>query len=121
VIAVAQLYRDRAEAENLFDELKNRWGWAGFTTQDHQRCQVLARIVALIYTWWSLFTRLAIPNPHTEAMTSRPVLLHGLRRSREVTRGCSPEVTNQTGMEAERLPKGNGPADGQGRPGDRVN
>src|ERR1019366_4542024 len=46
VLGVAQLYRDRAEAENVFDELKNQWGWAGFTTQDHQRCQILARIVA---------------------------------------------------------------------------
>ncbi|WP_031433564.1 hypothetical protein [Methylomarinum vadi] len=31
---VAQLYRDRADAENNFDELKNHWGWGGFTTQD---------------------------------------------------------------------------------------
>ena len=80
VLGVAQLYRDRAEAENVFDELKNQWGWAGFTTQDHQRCQILARIVALIYNWWSLFTRLAIPNRHTEATTSRPLLLHGIGR-----------------------------------------
>ena len=60
VLGVAQLYRDRADAENIFDELKNQWGWAGFTTQDHQRCQMMARLVALIYNWWSLFTRLAI-------------------------------------------------------------
>ena len=26
--ALAQIYRDRAEAENSFDELKNQWGWA---------------------------------------------------------------------------------------------
>ena len=80
VLGVAQLYRDRAEAENVFDELKNQWGWTGFTTQDHQRCQILARIVALVYNWWSLFTRLAIPNRHTEATTSRPLLLHGIGR-----------------------------------------
>jgi hypothetical protein len=80
VLAIAQLYRDRAEAENVFDELKNQWGWTGFTTQDHQRCQILARIVALIYNWWSLFTRLAIPNRHTEATTSRPLLLQGIGR-----------------------------------------
>jgi hypothetical protein len=80
VLGIAQLYRDRAEAENVFDELKNQWGWAGFTTQDQRRCQILARIVALIYNWWSLFTRLAIPNRHTEATTSRPLLLHGIGR-----------------------------------------
>jgi Transposase DDE domain len=29
VRSVAQLYRDRGDAENNFDELKNQWGWAG--------------------------------------------------------------------------------------------
>lgn len=32
--AFGQLYRDRADCENGFDELKNQWGWGGFTTQD---------------------------------------------------------------------------------------
>jgi len=80
ILEIAQLYRDRAEAENVFDELKNQWGWAGFTTQDQARCQILARIGALVYNWWSLFTRLAIPNRHTEATTTRPLLLHGVAR-----------------------------------------
>ncbi|MGH8399214.1 MAG: transposase [Gammaproteobacteria bacterium] len=80
VLSIAQLYRDRAEAENVFDELKNQWGWTGFTTHDLQRCQILARIVGLIYNWWSLYARLAIPNRHTEATTSRPLLLHGVAR-----------------------------------------
>ena len=60
VLSIAQLYRDRAEAENIFDELKNQWGWTGFTTQDVHRCQIPARTIAVIYNWWSLFTRLAI-------------------------------------------------------------
>jgi len=80
VLSIAQLYRDRAQAENIFDELKNQWGWTGFTTQDVRRCQILARTIAVIYNWWSLFTRLAIPNRHTEAITSRPLLLHGVAR-----------------------------------------
>jgi hypothetical protein len=29
ILAVAQHYRDRADSENNFDELKNHWGWAG--------------------------------------------------------------------------------------------
>lgn len=91
VLGIAQLYRDRAEAENVFDELKNQWGWAGFTTHDHQRCQILARIVALIYNWWSLFTRLAIPKRHTEATTSRPLLLHGV--GRQTTHGNQTTLT----------------------------
>ena len=30
--ALSQLYRDRGDRENNFDEFKNRWGWSGFTT-----------------------------------------------------------------------------------------
>jgi hypothetical protein len=75
ILSVAQLYRDRADAENPFDALKNHWGWGGFTTQDIKRSRFMARITALTYNWWSLFVRLADPNQHTEASTSRPLLL----------------------------------------------
>lgn len=37
ICTLAQLYRDRADCENAFDELKNHWGWGGFTTQDLKR------------------------------------------------------------------------------------
>jgi hypothetical protein len=80
VLSLAQLYRDRADGENPFDELKNQWGWAGFTTRDLKRCQIIARLVALVYNWWSLFARLADPDHHREAITSRPLLLHGVAR-----------------------------------------
>ena len=78
--SLAQLYRDRADAENGFDELKNQWGWGGFTTRDLTRCRHMARLIALIYNWWSLFVRLADPDHHREAITSRPLLLHGVAR-----------------------------------------
>jgi hypothetical protein len=78
ILALAQLYRDRADAENNFDELKNQWGWGGFTTQDLARCQLMARMVALVYNWWTLFVRLAQPHKHFEAISSRPLLLHGV-------------------------------------------
>jgi len=81
--AVAQLYRDRADAENNFDELKNQWGWGGFTTRDLHRCQLSARAVALVYNWWSLFVRLASPRQRREAITSRPLLLSALARRTE--------------------------------------
>ena len=71
----AQLYRDRADAENCFDEMKNQWGWHGYTTRDLARCQIMARINALVYNWWSLFVRMGIPTRHAEATTSRPLLL----------------------------------------------
>ena len=47
--SIAQLYRVRADAENAFDELKNQWGLGGFTTQDINRCQTVARACALVY------------------------------------------------------------------------
>ena len=78
IIALAQLYRDRADAENNFDELKNQWGWGGFTTHDLARCRLMARRVAVVYNGWNLFVRLAQPHKHFEAITSRPLLLYGV-------------------------------------------
>ena len=47
---------------------------------DLKRCRLLVRSVALIYNWWSLFVRLADPQHHREAITSRPLLLTALAR-----------------------------------------
>lgn len=83
LLAVGQMYRDRAGAENLFDELKNQWGWTGFSTQDLKRSQLMARIVALIYNWWSIFTRMGTGEAHGEAITTRPLFQQAVvRRSR---------------------------------------
>jgi hypothetical protein len=38
----------------------------------------MARMVALVYNWWTLFVRLAQPHKHFEAISSRPLLLHGV-------------------------------------------
>jgi hypothetical protein len=88
-LTIAQLYRDRADCENVFDELKNQWGWGGFTTHDLKRCRLSARMVALVYNWWNIFVRLAEPDKHLEAITSRPLLLAGIaertRHSRQTT------------------------------------
>ena len=80
LLTLAQLYRDRADSENTFDELKNQWGWGGFTTQDLARCRLSAMAVALIYNWWSLFVRLGNPQARMEAITSRPFLLSAVAR-----------------------------------------
>jgi hypothetical protein len=80
LLAVAQAYRDRADTENMFDELKNQWGWTGFSTQDLKRSQLMARMVALIFNWWSLFTRIASAEKHGEAITTRPLFLQGIAR-----------------------------------------
>jgi hypothetical protein len=80
VLSLAQLYRDRADAENTFDELKNQWGWCGFTTHDLARCRLSASAVALVYNWWSLFVRLGNPAARLEAITSRPFLIAAVAR-----------------------------------------
>ena len=94
VLAVAQHYRDRGDAENNFDELKNQWGWAGFTTQDRNRCQIMGRIIALIYNWWTIFMRLGIPDKHAEAVTSRPLALHGIARQTRHGNQTTVEITS---------------------------
>jgi len=91
--AIGQLYRDRADCENGFDELKNQWGWGGYTTQDLERCNLSARAVALIYNWWSWYVRLAHPKTRLEAITSRPLLLAGVARLTEHAGQCRLLVT----------------------------
>jgi hypothetical protein len=87
--AFGQLYRDRGDDENIFDEMKNQWGWGGFTTHDLARCRLAARLLALVYNWWNIFVRLADPDLHREAITSRPLFLTAIatrtRHARQTT------------------------------------
>jgi hypothetical protein len=94
VRSVAQHYRDRGDAENNFDELKNQWGWAGFTTHDRKRCQIMGRIIALVYNWWTIFMRLGIADKHAEAITSRPLALHGIARQTRHGNQTTVEITS---------------------------
>ncbi len=108
VRSVAQHYRDRGDAENNFDELKNQWGWAGFTTHDRKRCQIMGRIIALVYNWWTIFMRLGIPDKHAEAITSRPLALHGIARQTRHGNQTTVEITSthaKAGQIAEILTK----------------
>ena len=98
MLTLAQLYRDRGNSENPFDELKNHWGWGGFTTQDLKRCRFMARITALVYNWWSLFVRLAEPDQHTEAITSRPLMLYAIGKQ---TRHAGQTKVTITSIHAE--------------------
>jgi hypothetical protein len=101
ILALGQLYRDRADAENAFDELKNQWGWGGFTTHDLARCQLMARIVALAYNWWTLFGRLADPDRHHEAITSRPLMMHAIARRTEHAGRTTLTITSTHGDHAQ--------------------
>jgi hypothetical protein len=87
--AFGQLYRDRGDGENIFDEMKNQWGWGGYTTHDLARCRLAAWLIALFYNWWNIFVRLADPTLHREAITSRPLFLSAIatraRHARQTT------------------------------------
>lgn len=96
-ITILQHYRDRADCENTFDEMKNQWGWAGFTTQDLTSCQLISRIIALVYNWWSLFVRLANPGKRLEAITSRPLMLTSIGRLTQSGRQKRMVVTSSHG------------------------
>lgn len=80
VMTLAQHYRDRGDCENNYDEYKNQWGWGGFTSKDFCSTKIMAGVVALIANWWNVYTRLAIPQKHAEAITSRPYLLQAVGR-----------------------------------------
>src|SRR5262249_36750292 len=64
-------------------------GVGRLTTHDLARCRLAARMVALVYNWWNIFVRLANPDKHLEAITSRPLLLAGIaertRHGRQTT------------------------------------
>jgi hypothetical protein len=62
ILTISQRYRDRADSENCYDELKNQWGWGGYTTQDLKRCRLVSLMVALVYNWWSIYVCLASGN-----------------------------------------------------------
>jgi Transposase DDE domain group 1 len=98
ILTLGQLYRDRADAENGFDELKNQWGWGGFTTQDLTRCRLLAGTVALVYNWWSLFARLADPDHHREAITTRPLLLSAIAQRTQHAGQTTLTISSTHGM-----------------------
>ena len=62
----------------VLHELKNQWGWNGFTTQRLAPYGVMANLIALVYKWWNLYVRLFDGEHQREAITSRPMLLSGV-------------------------------------------
>ena len=73
---VIELYRQRGDCENVFDELKNQWGFAGFCAHKAVVSECAARLLLVVYNLWSMFVRvLKDDGMHTEAVTSRYELL----------------------------------------------
>jgi len=48
--------------------------WRTTAAQTGRCGQGVARLIALVYNWWNIFTRLAQRDHHLEAVTSRPLL-----------------------------------------------
>jgi len=68
---VQQLYRERADAENVFDELKNQWGFSGFCAKSRAVSELAERLLLVVYNLWVLFVRFIVPHKHTEAKRGR--------------------------------------------------
>ena len=97
LVAVIQHYCDRADCENLFDEVKNQWG----CTQDLTSTGLMARMIGLVYNWWTLFVRTINADEdgadgHQEAITSRPLLLTSIGRVTETGRQQTMTVSSQS-------------------------
>lgn len=79
-VTLPKHYRDRGDAENCFDELKNQWGWGGYTSRKLAPCRLMANLIALFYNWWNLYLRFYDAEHHREAIRSRPMLMSGVGR-----------------------------------------
>ena len=82
---VLPLYRERGDPdwseaeiavgrENIFDEMKNQWGWSGFTAHSLAQTALFAGLSVIAANLWNIFTRLGGDGSHREAATSRPLL-----------------------------------------------
>ena len=71
---VLPLYRERGDCENIFDEMKNQWGWSGFTAHSLKQTALFAGMAVIAANLWNVFTRLGDDGMHHEAATSRPLL-----------------------------------------------
>lgn len=69
---LTQLYRDRGDCENNFDECKKQCGWCGFVMQKIKPTHAMARLIAIVANWWNVFCRLA--STHAEAPEIRESL-----------------------------------------------
>ena len=77
---VLPLYRERGDCENIFDEMKNQWGWSGFTAHSLKQTALFAGMAVIAANLWNVFTRLGDDGTHHEAVTSRPLLQSCLAR-----------------------------------------
>ena len=68
---IQEFYRQRADTENVFDELKNQWGFCGFCAKSRATTELAPRLLMTVYNLWTLFVRFIVPQKHTEAKRGR--------------------------------------------------
>ena len=74
VAMISKTYRQRGNCENIYDEMKNQWGWGGFNSHKLSCTAIAAGMTAIVANWWNVFCRLGEDGVHREAITSRPLL-----------------------------------------------
>lgn len=72
---IIELYRQRADTENVFDELKPQGGLEGFCCRKRNATALAARLGLLFYNRWHLVLRLLEPGRHVERAGGRRGLL----------------------------------------------
>ena len=70
-------------------------GMGGFTTHDLARCRLAAQLIGLFYNWWNIFVRLAEPDFHREAVTSRPLFMTAMATRARHARQTTIRVTSR--------------------------
>ena len=79
---------EKVTSENIFDEMKNQWGWSGFTAHSLRQNALFAGMSVIAANLWNVFTRLGNDGMHHEAVTSRPLLQSCIARlSRHARQG----------------------------------
>ncbi len=68
---IVELYNQRGDCENVFDEIKNQWGFSGFCAKSKTVTSIAAKLLLLVYNLWTIFIRSMNKKKHTEAKTSR--------------------------------------------------
>ena len=76
---IIELYRKRADCENVFDELKNQWEQRSRLQPISRGHRFATRLLLLAYNTWNLFLRLLEPNRHVEAKHGRRWFLFAQR------------------------------------------
>lgn len=76
-------------------------GWGGYATQDLSSTSFMARMIGLVYNWWTLFVRTINADNegsdgHQEAITSRPLFLTSIGRVTETGRQQTMTVSSQS-------------------------